>query len=465
VLGSFAELDPPKATLYFADTIRKNPGRHYEMLFSNASRDGGDTTDEIANLGFVAGLSFDKVTEQAGAQGIRLYTIRARGLELGSSLVTRSAYERPNQMPVRDSGARDAEETMVSLALETGGASFRGGTESSAMRRVLDRIRSDLACFYLLSFYPVGLPEDSPLAIRLRFNVDSPRYDELNRLWELRGRGQLVVQSEAKRKESILLAAHTTVSAVDSETGRNVLIPLGFTDNEYQVLAQFAVDSPELPAGLSASTSWDLGMSLVSREKVHHRVAKRLEVGTAGVPVVLEASWSFPPGPGEIVSVGYEHRYGQLAAVDLETDWPNPNGPAASIMPIAVVQPASGVFWRVDSAGEEQLRNDGPLAIGESPAQLDRPIYFVGLVCRGKRSRDLWIDRKLVGNVSVDFELQKWSGDDEERCVQVRDLIRPGQAGWGDFRYEVRVYADETLEGKPLVERVREFTGLEGGSS
>ena len=137
------------------------PGRHYEMLFSNASR-GGDsgigTADEISNLGFVAGLSFDKVTEQAGAQGIRLYTIRARGLELGGSLVTRSAYERPNQIPVRDSGARDAEETMVSLALETGGASFRGGTESSAMRRVLDRIRSDLACFYLLSFYPVGLP-------------------------------------------------------------------------------------------------------------------------------------------------------------------------------------------------------------------------------------------------------------------------------------------------------------------
>ena len=53
----------------------------------------------------------------------------------------------------------------------------------------------------------------------------------------------------------------------------------------------------------------------------------------------------------------------------------------------------------------------------------------------------------------------------EERCVQIRDLIPAGQAGWGDFRYEVRVYNDATLEGDPLAERVREFTGLEGGSS
>jgi hypothetical protein len=268
------------------------------------------------------------------------------------------------------------------------------------------------------------------------------------------------VQSERKRKEAILLAAHTTPDSIDSEGGYSVLIPLGFADDEYHVLAQFAVNNPVLPEEISASTSWDLGMSLVLKDKVRAHVAKRLEVGTPGIPVVLEAAWSFPPGPGEIVSVGFEHRFGQLASVDIETDWPDPDRLTAFITPIVVVQPAEGVFLRVESADEELQRTEGTLAIGDDAAQLDRPIYFVGLVCRGKRSRDLWIDRQLVGNVAVDFGLQIWSGADAERCVQIRDLIRPGQVGWGDFEYVVRVYDNESMEGEPLAERVREFTGL-----
>ena len=85
----------------------------------------------------------------------------------------------------------------------------------------------------------------------------------------------------------------------------------------------------------------------------------------------------------------------------------------------------------------EFIDREGTLAIGDGAAQLDRPIYFVGLVCRNKRRRDLWIDRKLVGNVAVDFGLQSWSVASEERCVQIRDLILPGQVGWGDFEYVV----------------------------
>ena len=108
----------------------------------------------------------------------------------------------------------------------------------------------------------------------------------------------------------------------------------------------------------------------------------------------------------------------------------------------------------------------GSLAIGDGVARVDRPMYFVSLVCRKKKdARVLWIDRTLVGNVPVKFMRQQWDRTDDERCVRIQDLIREDTVGWGDFEYHVSVYDDPSLEAEPIITRVRKFTAVDPNSS
>ena len=69
-LGALADLAPPKAVLYFADIMRKKPGLHYARLV------GLDRDPGMLNL-VDASHAFDRVTGEAAAHGVRLYTIQA----------------------------------------------------------------------------------------------------------------------------------------------------------------------------------------------------------------------------------------------------------------------------------------------------------------------------------------------------------------------------------------------------
>jgi len=462
-LATLGNLDPPKAVLYFADIMRWNPGMHYAR-FIGIDRGPGKRS-EVPNMADESS-SFDRVTEAAGAHGVRLYTIQAEGLQTGMLGVdvelsqtgvglveaSRSPWERTN----------DAVRTMQSFALETGGEMFFGGVERSTMNKVLNRIESDLSCFYLLSFHSDRLKEDAPLAIRVRFDQDSPRFAELAGSFKIQSRGQLVVLSEARKKESLLLAAHAVSEGVESQPGRGVVIPLGFEDGRFHGMAQFMVFSPNLPEALVRETSWELGMTHVHRSKVVHQTDRRVTIPDPRIPVVLQARWEFAPGENEIVLVGYEDGLGQLITASIDTVWPDPDGSAAAVTQVAIVQPEVAVFVNgagdADSAAESRI---GSLAIGDSAARVDRPIYFVSLVCRKKRDKqNLWIDRTLVGNVSVDFTRQQWDHADRERCVLIQDLVREDRVGWGDFEYHVRVYDDSALDAEPIATRVRKFSAV-----
>ena len=463
-LGALADLDPPKAVIYFADIMRWNPGMHYARFV------GIENDPEIRNLADES-FAFDKVTEEAAAHGVRLYTIQAEGLisgmpgvgvqrrgvgMLGGTAASRMPWQRTN----------DAVRTMQSFALESGGEMFFGGIESATMNKVLKRIESDLSCFYLLSFHSDTLKEDSLLPLRVRFNQDSPLFEELEKGYEIQARGQLMVLSERRKKESLLLAAHAASATVDSEAGHGAVIPLGFADGRFQAMAQFMVGNPDLPEALVQETSWELGMTHVHRQKVMHQTDRRITITDPRVPVVLQAAWSFAPGENELTLVGYEDRLGQLVTAQVNRDWPDPDHAGAVVTQVAIVQPESAVF--VDAkdeahAGDAPPENRiGSLAIGEGVARTDRPTYFISLVCRKKRdARVLWIDRTLVGNVSVEFTRQQWNRADNERCVRIQDLIRENHVGWGKFEYHVSVYDDPSPEADPIVTRVRKFTAVE----
>ena len=449
-IGGMAEIDPPKAIFYFADMARKRPGEHFIRLFTAG-------TDEIlgqysAGAALNHSFAFDDVLNEANAQGVRLYTIQAQGMQPMPSGRART----PNQAPsIR---IREAEDTLKGFAAETGGEMFFGGVDTSTMGRILRRIEEDFGCFYLLSFYPTELPEDRTLRVALQLN-DTERGREVERNFRYRTRGQLIVQSREKREESLLLAAHAATATVDADPGRGVAIPLSFDDGSYQALVQFVVRGSQLAAELARDSLWDLGMTHVFGPDVRGNVSGRVGVEDPTVPVVLETTWRFEPGVNEIISVGREHRLGQLATAQIDLEWPDPDKAAATISPIAVVQQYDGVFLRKDGK-EEDLRYQGTLGIGAGMVNVDQPAYLIELVCRGRRAKqDLWVQRRLQGETTAEFELLKW-GFDGERCIQVRDLVRGGQMSWGEFSYTVDVYDNEQLTGSPIATAQRDFAAL-----
>jgi VWFA-related protein len=442
MIGGMAEIDPPKAVFYFADMARKRPGEHFIRLFT--------ASQEVSPLNH--SFSFDDVLNEANAQGVRLYTVQAQGIQAGPMTPAR----RPNQAP--DIRIREAEDTLKAFAAETGGKMFFGGTDASTMGKILRQIEEDFGCFYLLSFYPSDLPEDRTLRVLLRLN-ETARGQAAERDFHYRTRGQLVVQSWRKREQSLLLAAHAARETVDADPGRGVVIPLAFAEGAYQALVQFVVRGSDVAARLTTDCMWDMGMTHLLGPDVKGRVSGRVGVEDPTVPVVLETLWTFRPGVNEIVAVGREHRLGQLATAHTKLEWPDPDQARATVSPIALVQQYDGVFVRKNGK-EEDVRYRGTLGVGPGLVHVDQPAYLVELVCRGKRAKqDLWIQRTLVGETAADFELLKWVFDGE-RCIQVRDLVRQGQMDWGDFSYAVAVFDNERLEGDPIATGRRDFSAV-----
>ena len=454
-LGGLGQIDPPKAVLYFADIARKTPGSHFVEVAGVSHGTVDPTENQDAGAGPLGHtFAFDDVLNEANAQGVRLYTIQAQGLK-PPSLSLGSAR---NPM-VAQARFKEAEDTMTALGAETGGDMFFGGTDSSTLGRIKRAIEQDLGCFYLVSFHAGSLPEDKPLRVLLRL-AETPGGQAAAQRFNVRTRGQLVIQSAGRREQSRVLAAHLSTGAVDADPGRGVVIPLGFGDGSYQALAQFVVRGADWPDGVVQSCLWDLGMTYVHDTEVKDQVSARVTVSNPAAPVILEKLWTFRPGASEIVSVGHEHQVGQLATAKLELEWPDPDKGTASISPIEIVQEAEGAFVRKEDDHPDVTRPRGTLGVGGGLVRVDQPTYIVALVCRGPKVKDeLWARRRLSGGSAADFGVLDWRFEGE-RCIQLRDLVKAGQMGWGDFEYAIEVYDNPELSGTPLTERRRSFTAV-----
>ncbi len=191
----------------------------------------------------------------------------------------------------------------------------------------------------------------------------------------------------------------------------------------------------------------------------------RVESSDPRASIVLETTWSFKPGPSDVVAIAYENTIGRLVTAEFDQDWPDPNGADVSISPIAVVQPTEAVFVRAVENGEIKQRKTGSLAIEVGMIRVDRPTYMIALACRNKGFKnDLWVARELIGETAVDFGLQTWSFDGR-RCVQLRDWIDADQVGWGDFEYRIRVHEEADLEEPPIARASRHFVAATGDAA
>jgi hypothetical protein len=259
----------------------------------------------------------------------------------------------------------------------------------------------------------------------------------------------MVLQSEDERRTSKLLAAFLSPGAERNDMPiRASLIPAGFVDGAFAAVLQVAVAGASVPGA-----TWDLGASVVSRERVREEESGRITVNSAGTPVFFEREMRFPPGPYEIVSVAHEAATGQIASRRDEGRWPDPDADEATVGPIAILQPASGAYLRNGAAASSGTRAQ----CGEDPVRTDLPTAVLGIVCRGTRAGGaLRVERRLEGETFVDFppidiDLGK------ERCAQIRDLIPAGSMTSGMFHYRVKISRD----GAELARSDRQFPAVE----
>ncbi len=427
ILGRLADLDPPKAFVYFGDTLRANPGQHYVALFSR-SLTGEHESPSVTAMDTRAeleGLTFDGVYDEASAVGVRFYPVQAQGLP-GEAATSR---------PLPNTRWRDAESTLSAFALETGGQAFLGGVSA---KKIVSRIEEDLSCLYLVSFDVAGLPLDQPLPVRLTTKREGVR---------LQTRGRLVIQSEAARRTQRLLAAFATATDGSDSALAGAVVPADYADGRFRALVQVTIPGTEVPGA-----TWDIGASLVASGRVRDDGAERITAATPGVRVVFEKIMEFPPGPYELHAVAHESVTDRTFSSLIPGVWPNPDDVSASVSSIAVLQPDDAAFVR-----DGVLEKSGALArSGDDPIRVERPTAFLALVCRGPgRGRRLRVERTLSGEAEVGFDpiemdLRK------NRCAQVRDLVRARTLGPGRFVFAVRV-----LDGKtPVAEQSVTFDAV-----
>ncbi|HEX4826050.1 MAG TPA: VWA domain-containing protein [Candidatus Polarisedimenticolaceae bacterium] len=396
-LTRFSRLDEPKIALYFADTLRDEPGRHYVLPVGR---------DCVLGAGDMM-LSFGKLHADAAAYGVKLYAVQGEGIG--------EAY--PSGSP-REIARHDAEGGLKALALDTGGDAFFSGASAA---NVAKKIVADAACVYLLSFDPKDLPEDRSVPIDVRV---------LARGVHVRTQTSVVVQSESARRTSMLLALFLNeTGGADTIAMRGGVVPLAVVEGRLRVLVQTSLPETQGPH----REAWDVGLSVVSGGQVSREASGRVTVDRPGVRIVLESETEIEPGEYEVATAAVEDLSGRLGNGRLAGTWSGKIGPSG-IAGIAVLQPGTGAFLR-DGA----VRENGSMVVADGePVHSDRPVAFVSLICRtAKKQKTARVHRVLGGaTITLPDDDVAFEG---AACVQVRDVVPPGTLAPGTASYAVRV--------------------------
>jgi hypothetical protein len=426
-----AESDP-RALVYFADTMRSNPGDHYLELLGSEARQ----QHRQVSLGG-SEPAFEEVINEAAVRGIRFYTVQGAGLfaSTAATPLVESAPRAQLSAPLASSRRfDDAENGLAAFALETGGQVFLGANDGE---RISGEIRADLACPYLISFDASEAEEDKPLAVRL--HIDRPDV-------ELRYRTRVVVQSESRAVERRLAAALLTADRAPAESELQLaVIPTGFEKKRFTALVQVVVTS-----AVPAATTWDVGVTLISKERSSDARNARLSLSEPGVPLVFETEATFKPGDYRIVALAHEVRTETVVSKEITGVWPDPTDDMPLVTEITVMQPRQAAFVR-----DGVQRRSGPVVVGSGGwVDPDRPTALLALACRGSRNAAVTATRIISGNSAAPFPPLELSAED--RCMLVADVIPQGTLTSGSFSYSVRLTESERDE----VERARTFVAL-----
>jgi len=421
-LGTLGGVAPPKAVIYFADTVRANPGDHYVEMFPGGERP------------IIEGVlpAFDEVIRAAVRHGARLYTVQAAGLTAESntaSLGTRAlSYSGGALVTSRRFG--DAKSALGGLAAATGGRVFLHGASAATIAR---RLREELGCAHVISFAPADLPRDRALSVLVVAHPPGVR---------VTARPSIVVRGEATRRHERIALAFLEPDTSGNEDGLSLaVIPTNIGKDRYSALVQIA-----LPPAEAGGTAWDVGISLVSGADVRRETAGRASLDRPGVPLIYEAELEFRPGPYELIAVAHNEAQDRVVSVRAAGSWPDLGPQQAGFGPLIALQPAQAAFVR-----GEAVRRRGSRSVDER-ARIDatRPLALLGIACGAS---DFAVERRLVGESATSFPpIRPAAG---ERCVLFRDVVPAGTLGAGGFVYEAVVRSAD--DGAALGSTERRF--------
>jgi len=425
---------PPKAIVYFADTMRANAGDFYIGLVE-ASENVGELTGQqqggavrLSKGNYVS--EFQQTIDLATEKGVRLYTVQGRGLTPAVAARTRGGAARAPDPQAARARFKDAESALSGFARETGGKSFLGAADAT---QIASRILDDLSCLFVLSFHALDLREDRSTAVWI--DVDKPGV-------ELQYRPKLIRLSDETRSRMRLANAFWSGDR-SKESARIIAIPTGFEKGKYTVLVQFAIPGSPIAGG-----DWDMGLTAVFGGTRTQETSSRVAVNQPGLPLVFEAELRFKPGDYAITAVAKNNDHGQVISTRVEGSLPDPDDGEPFVASIVMLQRAAGAFVR-----GEATRTAGSLAHNDRHwLRPDRPVGILALVCGNKRAEGITAARGLEGASEVSFDPVELEFG-EERCGLLVDSIDANVLTSGRFSYAV----DLNRGPDTVVEAVRDF--------
>ncbi len=419
-LGHMEGFAPPKAIIYFADTMRANAGDFYLGL-AKASENSGRLTGSQPDSGIQLSTGnyvskFQQSIDLATEKGVRLYTVHGRGLTPAVGAGTQSRRAGSTDFQAARARFEDAESALSGFARETGGKSFLGAADAT---QIASRILDDLSCLFVLSFHALDLKEDRSTPVWIE--VEKPGL-------QLQYRPKLIALSEETRNRMTLANAFWSGDR-SRESARVMAIPTGFSKGKYTVLVQLAV-----PGSPIVGSDWDMGLTAVLGGTRTIEASGRIAVNQPGLPLVYEAEMQFKPGDYTITGVAQDNQHGEVISTKVTGTLPDPDEAEPFVASIVMLQRAAGAFVR-----GEATKTAGSIAYGDTHwLRPDRPVGILALVCGNKRAEGLTAARSLEGASEVSFDAVDLDFS-QERCGLLVDSIDANVLTSGRFSYAVKL--------------------------
>ena len=425
---------PPKAIVYFADTMRANAGDFYIGLVQaseNVGKLSGQRPDGAVTLSKGNYVSeFQQTIDQATEKGVRLYTVQGRGLTPAIAARSRGGASRAPDPQASRARFKDAENALSGFARETGGKSFLGAADAS---QIASRILDDLSCLFVFSFHAIDLREDRSTSVWIE--IDKPGV-------ELQYRPKLIALSEQARNRMKLANAFWSGDR-SHENARVLAIPTGFEKGKYTVLVQFAV-----PGNTISGSNWDMGLTAVLDGSRTLEASGRVAINQPGLPLVFEAEMRLKPGDYAITAVAKNNAHDAVISTRIDGSLPDPDKSDPFVASVVMLQRTPGAFVR-----GEATKTAGSLAHADQHwLRPDRPAGILALVCGNKRAEPLTVTRSLEGASQVLFNPVELEFS-QERCGLLIDSIDAGVLTSGRFSYAV----DLNRESETVLQTVRDF--------
>lgn len=403
-ISEMAELPMPKALIYFADS---------------------------------AYVSRERIVETAIRSGVAIYAVKADAA---------APYD-PNFKTADDPGAITTS-TLLSLSEHTGGKFGYGHYRPSASNKIMQNVREDMSCVYVLSLDATGLDRDRTLRPKIKLRP------ELKKQLSAESIPDVTIPSERREQGAAASIALRSGKWPGVQPAGVSLVPVAFDHSRVKALIQLTLGSESGAAAIPAT--WDVGINYFGASRVSGYGNARVMLRSP--KVVFEKLVRLPTGPYWIVGIAQEvGGYGSARGTEVGS-FEKPKKDAVEFLhPLDIMEWGTGVF--VSDGGN--ARSYGWASARYGMAHTDRPISLVASLCRGKNVHEpLTIEKSLLlPDKELRLSTTDWRQDAASPCVFVDDdPLGAGRLPWSNQPYEATFVVNVSdRSGKTVAKTSRAF--------